>query len=105
LATDAGITRALREYLGIRITIIEGKRIISDLRNANEGKTECTWKMLVDFMTRNRINTALVEKGFIDPMLANAVTQIQLVADYYNLSMQKLFQVFDPDQSGDITHE
>lgn len=38
-------------------------------------------------MTRNRINTAIQEKGFIDPMLANAITQIQLVSDYYNLSM------------------
>jgi hypothetical protein len=76
LATDTGFAKACKDFLNIRMTVLEAKRIIGDLRSANGGKTECTWKMLVDFLTMNRINTAQMEKGFIDPMLANAVAQL-----------------------------
>ena len=53
---------------------IEAKRVLSDLRHANNGKVECTYKHLVDFMTKNRINVAMLDKGFVDPLLASSIT-------------------------------
>lgn len=73
LATETGFKQAC-EKLGIRVNPIEAKRVLSDLRHANNGKVECTYKHLVDFMTKNRINVAMLDKGFVDPLLASSIT-------------------------------
>ena len=55
------------------ISTTEAERILKDVRDHNFGKFECTYKNLVDFMTKKKINIAFIEKGFIDPLLANTV--------------------------------
>jgi hypothetical protein len=46
---------------------------MGDLKNANNGKLESTWKQLIDFLTKARINATYMDKGFVDPMLATSV--------------------------------
>jgi Ca2+-binding EF-hand superfamily protein len=53
-------------------------------------------------LTKARINVQFLEKGFIDPMLANSVSQLALLSSYYSLSPHKFFKILDPDGSGDI---
>jgi hypothetical protein len=57
---------------------------------------------LIEFLTKARINVQFLEKGFIDPMLANSVSQLALISAYYNLSPTKLFRVLDADGSGKV---
>jgi hypothetical protein len=63
------------------ITTTEAERILKDVRDHNFGKFECTYKNLVDFMTKKKINIAFIEKGFIDPLLANTVAALNRVKD------------------------
>jgi Ca2+-binding EF-hand superfamily protein len=56
-------------------------------------------------MTKARINVQFLEKGFVDPMLANSVSQLALISAYYGLSPTKLFRILDPDMSGDIAKQ
>lgn len=48
----------------------EGKRILDDVRKANNNMFEISVKSFIDFMTKKRINIAYVAKGFIDPLVA-----------------------------------
>lgn len=72
LATVNGLKQIL-EKLGITLTKVEGDRLLRDVRNANYGKFECTYKDVIDFFTKKRINVAFLEKGFLDPLLAACV--------------------------------
>jgi hypothetical protein len=74
-ATEAGFAKAC-EKLEVSVNALCAKRILGDLKNANNGRTECTWKQLVDFLTKSRINITYMDKGFIDPMLATSVNQL-----------------------------
>jgi hypothetical protein len=55
------------------LSTTEAERILKDVRAHNSGKFECTYKNLIDFMIKKRINVSFVDKGFIDPLLANTV--------------------------------
>lgn len=48
----------------------EAEKVLNDVRKYYNGKFECSFKDLIDFMTRKRINSAFVDKGFVDPMIA-----------------------------------
>jgi len=63
------------------ISISEAEYIIKDVRNDNFGKFECTYKNLVDFLIKKKINVAFIDKGFIDPLLANTVQALNRVRD------------------------
>lgn len=60
--------------LGIILTGPHAEQIVKDVRLANSGKFEITYKDFIDFMTRKRINVAFLERGFIDPILASTCT-------------------------------
>lgn len=69
LATAKGLQQVF-ERLEIVLTKGEAERVLADVRQANQGKFECSCKNFIDFMTRKRINVAFVDKGFIDPLIA-----------------------------------
>jgi hypothetical protein len=69
LANSKGLQQVL-ERLEIFANKSEAERVLADVRAANQGKFDCSFKILVDFMTRKRINVAFVDKGFIDPLIA-----------------------------------
>ena len=64
------------------------------MRKANESKFEITYKDFIDFMTRRRINVAFLERGFIDPILASTCTQIMAIKDQYEITFERLFDIF-----------
>ena len=64
------------------------------MRKANESKFEITYKDFIDFMTRRRINVAFLERGFIDPILASTYTQIMAIKDQYEITFERLFDIF-----------
>ena len=45
-------------------------------------------------MTRRRINVAFLERGFIDPILASTCTQIQKVKEHYEITFERIFDIF-----------
>jgi hypothetical protein len=51
------------EKLEIVLTKGEAERIMGDVRQANQGKFECSFKNFIDFMTRKRINVAFADRG------------------------------------------
>ena len=61
---------------------------------ANDNKFEITYKDFIDFMTRKRINVAFLERGFIDPILASTCTQIQTIKDQYEITFERIFDIF-----------
>jgi hypothetical protein len=69
LANTKGLQQIF-ERLEIILTKKEADRVLGDVRSANHGKFECSFKSFIDFMTRKRINVAFVDKGFIDPLIA-----------------------------------
>ena len=83
------------ERLEIVLTRNEADRILGDVRQANQGKFECSFKNFIDFMTRKRINVAFVDKGFIDPLIAQCCQNLAKAKDAVNLSFEQLFAVFD----------
>ncbi len=80
LATTSGVRQALEKF-HIILSTAEAERILKDVRAHNCGKFECTYKNLIDFMIKKRINVAFVDKGFIDPLLANTVQALSKVKD------------------------
>ena len=51
-------------------------------------------------MTRRRINVAFLERGFVDPILASTCTQVAVIKDQYDLTLERLFEVFCRDKCG-----
>lgn len=68
-ANTKGIQQ-LFEKLGIILSRVEAEKVLKDVRDANYGRYECSFKEFVDFMTRKRINVAFFDKGFVDPLIA-----------------------------------
>lgn len=60
----------LFEKLGIILSKNESEKVLEDLRTSNNGRYDCSFKDLVDFMTRKRVNVAFLDKGFVDPLIA-----------------------------------
>lgn len=68
LVNTKGLQAAL-DKLGIVLTALHGDRILAELRRANNNKFECTYKDLIDYLTKRRVNVAFLERGAIDPTL------------------------------------
>ena len=58
------------EKLALVLSKNEVDKILNDVRRGFNGRYECSFKDLVDFMTRRRINVAFFDKGFVDPLIA-----------------------------------
>ena len=97
LVTEVGVTSAFAR-LGITLSRHQAARIVKDVRLANENKFEITYKDFIDFMTRRRINVAFLERGFIDPILASTCTQIQAIRDAYEITYERIFDIFCRDK-------
>jgi cysteine sulfinate desulfinase/cysteine desulfurase-like protein len=57
LAVITGI-RQMFEKLQIIISSADADFILKDVRKANQGKFECTYKEVIDYLTKRRINVA-----------------------------------------------
>lgn len=87
------------------MSIHEAEKVLKDVRAFYNGKFECTLRNLVDFMTKKKINVAFVEKGSIDPLLANTVQAVSKVKDTHDLTFEILFNMLDAGNSGYATKE
>jgi Ca2+-binding EF-hand superfamily protein len=94
LATAKGLQQVF-ERLEIVLTKAEAERVLADVRKANHGKFECSFKSFIDFMTRKRINVAFVDKGFIDPLIAQCCQHLAKAKDSLGLTFEQLFGIFD----------
>lgn len=56
-------------------------------------------------MTRKRINVAFVDKGFVDPLIAQCCQQIAKSKDTFGLTWEKLFNMFDGERIGRLSQE
>lgn len=82
------------ERLEIVLPKAEAERILADVRKANDGKFECSLKHFIDFMTRKRVNVAFVDKGFIDPLIAQCCQQLSRAKDTVSLTFEQLYNNF-----------
>ena len=94
LATAKGLQQVF-ERLEIVLTKTEAERVLNDVRLANQGETGCSFKNFIDFMTRKRINVAFVDKGFIDPLIAQCCQQLAKAKEPAGLSFEQLFGIFE----------
>ena len=74
---------------------------MKQVRKANFGKFNCTYSDVIDFLTRKRINVAFLEKGFVDPLLAASVSQINTLKDEYELTLNQLFRLLSAGERED----
>ncbi len=54
-----------------------------------------SFKDLIDFMTRKRINSAFVDKGFVDPMIAQCCQHLSKVCSSFNLTVEQVYNIFE----------
>ena len=104
LLTCKGLQQVF-ERLDIILTNNEADRILGDIRKANNGKFEVSFKAFIDFMTRKRINVAFIDKGFIDPLIAQCCQNVSRAKDAFGLTFDQLFGIFDGSKQGDLTKE
>mmetsp|Transcript_43812 Transcript_43812/g.42301 ORF Transcript_43812/g.42301 Transcript_43812/m.42301 type:complete len:139 (+) Transcript_43812:2602-3018(+) len=78
---------------------------MKDVRKFYNGRFEISFKDFIDYMTRKRVNVAFLEKGFVDPLIASCCQSVSKVADFYDLTIEKLFVIFDKDKNGVITKQ
>ena len=81
------------------------EQILQDVHQANQGNSACSFKIFVDFMTRKRINVAFVDKGFVDPLIAQCCQNFAKAKDLYGLTWEKLFDMFDGDRIARLSQE
>ena len=81
----------------------EADKVLNDVRKYYNGKFECSFKDFIDFMTRKRINSAFVDKGFVDPMIAQCCQQLNRLAQVYELTFEQIFDTFDSDRKGRLS--
>jgi len=93
------------EKLQISISSADADYILKDVRKANSGKFECTYKDVIDYLTKRRINVAFLEKGFVDPLLAASVTALTRVREHYELTPEKFFRLLDAESKGSVAKE
>ena len=72
---------------------------------ANHNKINITYRDVIDYMTRKRINVAFKEKGFVDPLVAASCTQLDALRGQYGLALEQVFKLFDPIGKGTLTKE
>lgn len=56
-------------------------------------------------MTRKRINVAFVDKGFVDPLIAQCCQHFAKAKDSFNLGWEQLFDLFDGERAGRLSQE
>lgn len=81
----------------------EAQHLLDDVRKSFYGRYECSFKDLIDFMTRKRINVAFFDKGFVDPLIAHCCQTISKLVKHFDLTIEKTFDVFDKNKDGHIT--
>jgi Ca2+-binding EF-hand superfamily protein len=81
------------------------EQVLQDVRQANQGGSACSFKTFVDFMTRRRINVAFVDKGFVDPLIAQCCQHFARAKDIFGLDWEQLFDLFDGERSGRLSQE
>lgn len=104
LITVTGIKQIVEKF-NLIVSSIEAERILKDVRAYNFGKFECTYKNLVDFMIKKKINIIFADKGATDPLLANTVQAINRSKDLYELTFEQLFKLFDAERLGHFNKE
>jgi hypothetical protein len=87
LITVTGIKQIVEKF-NLIVSSIEAERVLKDVRAYNFGKFECTYKNLVDFMIKKKINIIFADKGATDPLLANTVQAINRSKDLYELTFE-----------------
>ena len=75
------------------------------MRKSNTGKFEVSFKQFVDYMTRKRINVAFVDKGFVDPLIAQVCRSFSRAKDVFGLSFEQLYDIFHGGQRGSMSKE
>ena len=104
LITTKGVQQVF-ERLDIILTKGEAERMLLDIRKANNGAFEASFKTFIDFMTRKRINVAFVDKGFIDPLIAQCCQVLAKAKDSCGITFDQLFNLFVGKKSGQLTKE
>jgi hypothetical protein len=69
--------------------------VLADVRKAQLGKFEISYKTFIDFLTRKRVNVAFQDKGFVDPLIAQCCKQITKAKDAFSMSYEQLFDLFN----------
>lgn len=98
LATSKGLRDSFTKLGVANISVHEGNYILQQVRRANFGKFHCTYSDVINFLTRKRVNVAFLEKGFVDPLLAASVSQINQLKDEYDLTHYQLFKILAADE-------
>lgn len=75
------------------------------MRKANQGRFECSFKNFLDFMTRRKINVALADKGFVDPLIAQCCQHLAKAKDACGLTFEQLYGIFAGAAAGTLTKE
>lgn len=92
LVTIKGIQQIM-DKLGVIVSSTQANRIVMDLRKANNGRFENTYKDFIDNMYRRRVNVGFLEKGFIDPLLASCASGLVKIKEQYNLTNDTLYSM------------
>ena len=56
-------------------------------------------------MTRKRINSAFVDKGFVDPMIAQCCQHLSKVSSAFDLTFEQIFVIFDQEGNGKLSKD
>ena len=93
------------EKLQLILSKIEADKVLDDVRKANAGRFECSFKDFIDHLTRKRINVAFLDKGFVDPLIAQCCQLLNKCISAYDLTIEKLFDIFDRDRDGALSKD
>lgn len=106
LPTQLATVNYLNQVFGkfeIVLPRADAERILSNLRKANHGKFECSIKHFIEYMTRKRVNIAFVDKGFIDPLIAQCCQYLNKAKDQIGVTFETLFEIFAGAVGGQAT--
>jgi len=79
----------------------EANELLKDLREA-VGHYECSVQDFLDFMTRQRINVVSLEKGFVDPLVAQICTKVLRVCKVFDVVPGQCFKILVGKKSDTI---
>ena len=66
----------------------EAEKVMTDIKKFFNKKGELTFKEIVDFMTRKRINATYLDKGFVDPLISQCCQLLNEVVQTYDMTSQ-----------------
>lgn len=81
------------EKIGVVLSNVQADRMVKDLRSKNFGRFECTYKDFIDYMNRRRVNVAMLDKGFLDPLLVSCAQGLVSIKELYNLTYDTLYSI------------